>query len=192
MSNIDLDGDGNDWYITSSKINGNYGVTSASWAEQVILTPDNWLVIPDIQLGGSITFYAVGQDPSVPSENFGVYVIADNQFTEAYSGTGISCQLTDLTEGTPYVWRVKGICGEEPSNWVSSIFKTKDNILIFATDGDWDDLDNMDWDNWDDIDEQAEPEDAVIPQESAEESEEEPVQEEEIPEEPASDEQPQE
>ena len=85
---------------------------------------------------------------------------------------------------------------------------------------DWDDLDNMDWDSWDDIDEQSEPEaqdmtgdqseatpDAAIPQESAEEEpaqdeeipeesseavDEEPVQEEEIPEEPASDEQPQE
>ena len=142
MSNIDLDGDGNDWYITSSNINGSYGVTSASWVSGDALTPDNWLVISDVQLGGSITFKAIGQDPSAVSENFGVFVIADNQFTQAYSGTDASCQITGLTEGTAYVWRVKGICDGEPSKWVSSMFKTKDDLLVFATDGDWDDLTN--------------------------------------------------
>ena len=142
ISNIDLDGDGNDWDITSSNINGYYGVTSASWYNQVALTPDNWLVISDIPLGGSITFYAIGQDPSVPSENFGVFAIADNQFTEAYSGTETSCKITGLTEGTAYVWRVKGLCGAESSVWVSSMFKTKDDLLVFATDGAWDETGN--------------------------------------------------
>ena len=142
MSNIDMDGDGYVWGITSSNINGSYGVTSASWASGTALTPDNWLVIPDVQLGGAITFYAIGQDPSAVSENFGVFVIADNQFTEAYSGTNTSCQVTGLTEGTPYVWRVKGVCDEEPSNWVSSMFKTKDDLLVFAVDGAWDQISN--------------------------------------------------
>ena len=142
MSNIDLDGDGNEWYITSSNINGSYGVTSASWVSGTALTPDNWLVISDIQLGGAITFKAIGQDPSAVSENFGVFVIADNQFTEAYSGTNTSCQVTGLTEGTPYVWRVKGMCDEDPSVWVSSMFKTKDDLLVFATDGAWDNISN--------------------------------------------------
>ena len=153
MSNIDLDGDGYAWDLANSvnmTVNGSYGLYSASWYSGLVLNPDNWLVISDIQLGGSITFKAVGQDPSVPYENFGVYVIADNQLTEAYNGTNTSCQLTDLTEGTSYVWRVKGVCGEESSNWVSSMFKTKDDLLVFATDGEWDDLDN-----WTDADDNA-------------------------------------
>ena len=141
MSNIDLDGDGYVWIMTSSNINGYYGVTSASWSSQFTMIPDNWLVIPDVQLGGSITFYAVGQDASVPYENFGVFVIADNQFTPAYSGTETSCQLTGLTEGTPYIWRVRGMC-DEPSRWVSSIFKTKDDLHVFATNGAWDKISN--------------------------------------------------
>ena len=146
MSNIDMDHDGNAWALANSSnmtVNGSYGVYSASWTSSTgPLTPDNWLVISDIQLGGSITFSAVGQDPSVPYENFAVYVIADNQFTEAYSGANTSCQLTGLTEGTPYVWRVKGVCEEYTSNWVSSMFKTKDDLLVFAIDGAWDRISN--------------------------------------------------
>ena len=147
MSSIDLDGDGKIWYITDVGINGAYGVTSASWENQVVLYPDNWLVISDITLGGSITFNAVGQDASAPAEVFGVFVIADNQFTQTYSGTSTSCQITGLTEGTAYAWRVQGDCGQYASNWAFSMFKTADDLLIFATEGNWNDLSN-----WTDID----------------------------------------
>ncbi len=160
MSNIDLDGDGNIWGIGSNGTDGNgnaycngsYCATSASWQNQVILYPDNWLVIPDITLGGSITFSARGQDPSAPAEVFGVFVIADNQFTQAYSGTRTSCEVTGLTEGTAYAWRVQGDCGDYASNWAFSMFKTPDNLLIFATAGNWNDLSN-----WTDIDGNAAP-----------------------------------
>ena len=146
ISNIDLDGDGYMWAMGTNGIsgqsnitvNGHYGLYSASWYNGTALNPDNWLVISDITLGGSITFKAVGQDPSVPYENFAVYVIADNQFTEAYNGTSTSCQVTGLTEGTAYAWRVRGDCGDYASNWVFSMFKTPDNLLIFATEGNWD------------------------------------------------------
>ncbi len=149
ISNIDLDGDGYMWEMGTNGIsgqsnitvNGHYGLYSASWDGNA-LNPDNWLVISDITLGGSITFKAVGQDPSVPYENFAVYVIADNQFTQAYSGTSTSCQVTGLTEGTAYAWRVQGDCGEYASNWVFSMFKTPDNLLIFATNGNWNNLSN--------------------------------------------------
>ena len=150
MSNIDLDGDGYAWTIGSVgqlNANGSYCVYSASWLSGTVLYPDNWLVISDITLGGSITFNACGQDPSAPAEVFGVYVIADNQFTQASSGTETSCKVTGLTEGTAYAWRVQGDCGEYQSNWVFSLFKTPDNLLVFATDGNWNTLSN-----WTDID----------------------------------------
>ena len=150
MSNIDLDGDGYVWGLANSSnmnVNGSYGVYSASWYEGTVLYPDNWLVISDITLGGSITFNACGQDASAAAENFAVYVIADNQFTQAYSGSSTSCQVTGLTEGTAYAWRVQGDCGQYLSNWAFSMFKTPDNLLIFATAGNWNDLSN-----WTDID----------------------------------------
>ena len=150
MSNIDLDGDGYVWGLANSSnmnVNGSYGVYSASWYQGTVLYPDNWLVISDITLGGSITFNACGQDASAAAENFAVYVIADNQFTQAYSGSSTSCQVTGLTEGTAYAWRVQGDCGQYLSNWAFSMFKTPDNLLIFATAGNWNDLSN-----WTDID----------------------------------------
>ena len=151
MSNIDLDGDGYVWGLANSSnmnVNGSYGVYSASWYQGTVLYPDNWLVISDITLGGSITFNACGQDASAAAENFAVYVIADNQFTQAYNGNGTSCQVTGLTEGTAYAWRVQGDCGGQyQSNWVFSMFKTADDLLIFATNGNWNDLNN-----WTDID----------------------------------------
>ena len=76
---IDADGDGYEWYVldASTGIVGhnesNGFATSASY-QSVALYPDNYLVSPQITLGGSISFYACAQDASWPSEHFGVAV----------------------------------------------------------------------------------------------------------------------
>ena len=41
------------------------------------LFPDNWLISPELTLGGSLTFWAAGQDASYAAEVFGVYVTVD-------------------------------------------------------------------------------------------------------------------
>ncbi|MBQ6307940.1 MAG: choice-of-anchor J domain-containing protein, partial [Bacteroidales bacterium] len=94
-TNIDADGDGYVW-VLGSEIGGVYLVAGSSLAgsgnnssNDMIcsgsysnvtgaLTPDNYLVSPKINLGGSITFWACAQDASYPEEHFGVAVSTTN------------------------------------------------------------------------------------------------------------------
>lgn len=138
--NIDLDGDGYDWILREENdndsngnpyYNGTYAISSASFINDLgPLTPDNWLIIPNIELGGTLTLVARGQDPSYAAEVFGVYVA-----TESYQGfpagewvevatDETSCQIDDLTPNTVYEWEVKGVQGTNESNWASSTFTT--------------------------------------------------------------------
>ncbi|MCR4809413.1 MAG: fibronectin type III domain-containing protein [Prevotella sp.] len=90
---IDADGDGYDW-VLGSECGGVYLIAGSSLAgsghddsaDLVVsgsysnlsgvgaLTPDNYLVSPLVALGGSISFWACGQDGSFPAEHFGVAV----------------------------------------------------------------------------------------------------------------------
>ena len=94
---IDADGDGYTW-VLGSQIGGIYLQAGASLegtghnssadmvcsgsfsnAASAALFPDNYLVSPQIKLGGTLTFYACGQDVAYVSEHFGVAVsIAGN------------------------------------------------------------------------------------------------------------------
>ena len=85
---IDADGDGFNWELGSYEYMGymipsNSGddcAASASYDSynMVGLYPDNYLVSPQIELGGSITFYACAQDPDYSAEHFGVAVSTTN------------------------------------------------------------------------------------------------------------------
>ena len=75
---IDADGDGYTWYaLVNQGILGNDNslglATSASYNGSA-LTPDNYLVSPQITLGNSISFWACAQDASWAAEHFGVAV----------------------------------------------------------------------------------------------------------------------
>ena len=88
---IDADGDGYTWVssatpgvyhnsgidLTGTGHNGSaHYVISASWANGLgqVLYPDNYLVSPQIALGGSISFWACAQDASYAADHFGVAV----------------------------------------------------------------------------------------------------------------------
>lgn len=83
-TNIDLDGDGNQWMWSkygetnpSMQTNSGLGsVYSESFKNSAnkALTPDNWLVSPKMVLDGTLSFYAMGQDPDWCAEHFAVYV----------------------------------------------------------------------------------------------------------------------
>ena len=145
FSNMDMDGDGYVWEIvdnSQSYVNGTYGLSSASWTQATdALWPDNWLILSGIDLGGSISFQARGQDPSFAAENFNVYVCPDSEMVEDVAATN-SYDVTGLPPYTPVAWQVKGICDTYPSSYVSSFFTTLDDVLIFTKEGDWDDLSN--------------------------------------------------
>ena len=80
---IDADGDGYAWYIfaPSDAIDGNGNptvfdgacMTSASYM-QAALTPDDWLISPQVELNGTLRMWLRGQDPGYAAEHFAVYV----------------------------------------------------------------------------------------------------------------------
>ena len=77
---IDADGDGYTWKLGASpSINtvneSDYSVYSESYSSDAgALTPDNYLVSPQIKLDGSISFYACAQDGEWAAEHFAVAV----------------------------------------------------------------------------------------------------------------------
>lgn len=82
---VDKDGDGYNWeyYNNEGKETGrmtahegNGLVASASYDNDTgnALTPDNWMISPEVSLGGVLSFWACGQDASYAAEVFGVYV----------------------------------------------------------------------------------------------------------------------
>ena len=80
---IDADGDGYAWYTFSPDNtvdnNGNPAVLDASCMTSAsymggALTPDDWLISPALDLGGTLSFMVRGQDPSYAAEHYAVYV----------------------------------------------------------------------------------------------------------------------
>ena len=142
----DVDGDQYNWGIRSCSLddngnptgNGSYCATSASWIQGYgAITPDNWLVISDVPMGGTLTFVARGQDPTYPGDNFGVFVSPDAIVTEATLDAS-PYELTNLTPNTCYMWQVKGFLGEEESAWAAASFKPLDvpKVVEGTTDSD--------------------------------------------------------
>ncbi len=75
---IDADGDGYNWQLTSNGRSG-YGMWSASFINNVgAVTPDNYLISPQIRLEGTITFWARAQDNTDYAEHFGLAVSTTN------------------------------------------------------------------------------------------------------------------
>lgn len=84
----DRDNDGFNWEyynntgVETGRMTAHAGeglIASASYDNDSgqALFPDNWLISPELTLGGSLTFWAAGQDASYAAEVFGVYVTVD-------------------------------------------------------------------------------------------------------------------
>ena len=79
---IDADGDGRNFMVASSLMSGVAGhngsadfVFSQSYDNSYgIVYPDNYLVSPQVQLGGIVQFYACAQDAGYAAEHFGLAV----------------------------------------------------------------------------------------------------------------------
>lgn len=104
---IDADGDGHDWYVLNNSQSSQGGfvvhsgeghITSASYASGA-LTPDNWLITPQIAMGtnGHLSFWAAGQDPSYAAEVFSVYLSTTGPATTDFTVTLLDHQTTTGT-----------------------------------------------------------------------------------------------
>ena len=81
---IDKDGDGYNWQLASVLMSG-YSISAHGGSDMLssesynkttssALTPDNWLVSPQVTLGGTFSMYACAQDANYAAEHFGIYV----------------------------------------------------------------------------------------------------------------------
>ncbi len=122
---VDADGDGYGWDVTNFNTtgNGNNGsdmaIVSASYINNLgALTPDNWMILPAIELPAGSNFYlnwyAKGQDASYAAENYSVYISTTGgnvsdfgtaAFTEETSGewAGHTINLAQYAGQTIYV-----------------------------------------------------------------------------------------
>jgi hypothetical protein len=93
---IDKDGDGYIWQFASVLMSG-YNISAHGGSDMLssesynkttgtALTPDNWLVSPQVTLGGTFTMYACAQDANYAAEHFGIYVsITSNTNTNSFT-----------------------------------------------------------------------------------------------------------
>ena len=83
-TSIDKDGDGYNWQLASALMSG-YSISAHGGSDMMssesynkttttALTPDNWLVSPQVTLGGTFSMYACAQDANYAAEHFGIYV----------------------------------------------------------------------------------------------------------------------
>ena len=97
-STIDADGDGYQWYsicgpsYASMAYEGEGHACSASYLGSA-LTPDNYLITPQVELKGTLRFMAKGQDPSYADEHFAVYVSTAGNTDVAYFTEVLSEQV---------------------------------------------------------------------------------------------------
>jgi hypothetical protein len=123
-TSVDADGDGYGWYMGSEIMTGQTGnngsndfVLSQSYYLGAVLYPDNYLVSPQVALGGIVTFYACAQDASYAAEHFGLAVSTTNtnpsSFTMLQEWT-----MTAKSVGEPNGKPVKGSrSGRAQGNW---------------------------------------------------------------------------
>ena len=102
---VDADGDGYNWVLSSASVgvylaegatapgghdsstdmmvSGSY--TNAASSKGLILNPDNWLISPQVTLGGSFSLWACPQRVAYPAEHFGIYVSTTNTNTSSFT-----------------------------------------------------------------------------------------------------------
>lgn len=123
--NLDKDGDGYKWQLTRVYDDiygdaigyGDYCLTSASIINNYEpLTPNNWLIIPDVELGGTLMLWARGLDPDEFEEVFGVFVINYSEWENSITEDN-ALQITGLSPQTDYEFQVQGICEDGLTDW---------------------------------------------------------------------------
>ncbi|MBR4487416.1 MAG: choice-of-anchor J domain-containing protein [Bacteroidales bacterium] len=121
FTTIDNDGDGYNWHTYSGNTD-NYGnptsldyqhVTSASY-DGYALTPDNWLVSPLVELGGSLSVWLRGQDPEWAAEHFAIYLsTSGNTVSDFLAGTVLVAETPAQAVYTEYTANLGNWSGQQ-------------------------------------------------------------------------------
>ena len=86
----DADGDGNNWALAySSDAQDDVCFYSASYENYEQLSPDNWLITPEVGLGGTLKFKTWNRSSSYPDKIM-VYVCTNHDFTSVVEFVAIS------------------------------------------------------------------------------------------------------
>ena len=164
---IDADGDGFDW-VLGSAVGGIYLAAGSSLAgsghspQDLIvsgsysnlsgaLTPDNYLVSPKVALGGSISFYAKGQDSNYAAEVFGVAVSTTGN-TNVADFTMVGTNKTATGDWVQYTFDLSAYAGQEGYvairhyNCTDQFMLDIDDIIISSpqSEGNWLVFNNID------------------------------------------------
>ena len=89
---VDADGDGYNW-AHSTSFEGHDGSTGIIFSQSYdndggVLTPDNWLISPQVTLGGSFSMWAHPQQAAYPAEHFAILVSTTNTNAESFTMLG--------------------------------------------------------------------------------------------------------
>lgn len=90
---LDEDGDGNLWFAYAAENSAHTGegsAASASWFDGTVLTPDNWLMTPALNIDNDsymLEFYVAAQDPDWAAEKYAVMISTTD--TEPASFTNV-------------------------------------------------------------------------------------------------------
>ena len=152
--NIDADGDNYNWYqfaptnpldaAGNPTVLGTACATSASYDNSTYteLTPDNWLVTPLVDLGGTLSVWLRGQDPSNAAEHFAIYVSTTGNTAEDFTtelvpeteATGVYVEYTaDLSE---YAGQ-QGYIAIRHFNCTDQFQLNVDNFGVYGEVGEW-------------------------------------------------------
>ena len=89
---VDADGDGYNW-AHNTDFGGHDGSTGILFSQSYdnnagVLTPDNWLISPQVTLGGSFSMWAHPQQAAYPAEHFAILVSTTNTNAESFTLLG--------------------------------------------------------------------------------------------------------
>ncbi len=151
-TSIDNDGDGYNWASHTNTGTGNHTthggdgcMTSASYDNDsgVALTPDNWLITPQIALGGIMSAWFVGQDADWAAEHFAIYVSTTgnnvSDFTEIVPESVATGEYVEYTADLTSYAGQQGYIAFRHFNITDMFYLNLDDVTIkeVAPAGEW-------------------------------------------------------
>ena len=138
-TNVDHDGDGYSWtYFNNEGLSTERMIThggeglmysaSYDYDNGKELTPDNWLISPEITLDGVLSLWARGQDPAYCEEVFGIFVCVGNS-TDPDNFVQVGSDITATGEMTKYSFDLSTYAGQT-GRFAIRHYKTTDMFIL--------------------------------------------------------------